>query len=154
MNYIKNPTVTEEHLRSFASNDYYIEGWQKKSKWNWGAFWLGGIFLLYRKMYLAFIIFLAANIFMLIITSSVNLSTIEFRALFMLLLNAPLAFFINEIYLRHAEKKIEKIVKGNPDEKLRDYHIAKTGGSSFFIPYTVFFILPICLTLVYVNLFD
>ncbi|MFD0716118.1 hypothetical protein [Paenibacillus sp. GCM10027626] len=153
MQYIKNPAVTEEHLRNFASNDYYIEAWQKNSKWNWGAFWLGGIFLLYRKMYLAFIIFLAANIFMLIVTSSVNLSTIEFRALFMLLLNAPLAFFINEIYLRHAEKKIEKIIKSNQDEKIQDYHIRKAGGFNFFIPYTVLFVAPICLTLLYVNLF-
>ncbi|MCP3775225.1 DUF2628 domain-containing protein [Paenibacillus sp. MZ04-78.2] len=154
MHYIKNPTVTEEHLQKFASNDFYIEAWQKKLKWNWGAFWLGGIFLLYRKMYLAFIIFLAANVFMLIVTSSVNLSTIEFRALFMLMLNTPLAFFINEIYLRHAEKKIEKIMKNHADDKLQDYHIRKVGGFNFFIPFTVFFVMPVCLTLLYVNLFQ
>lgn len=53
MEYIKNPTVTEEHLRNFVSNDYYIEAWEKNLRWNWGAFWLGLIFLLYRKMYLA-----------------------------------------------------------------------------------------------------
>lgn len=154
MEYIKNPTVTEEHLRNFASNDYYIEAWQKNLRWNWGAFWLGLIFLLYRKMYLAFIIFLVANIFVLIVTSSVNLSTLEFRVLFMLLLNVPLAFFINEIYLKHAETKIEKIVKNHNDEKLQDYHIRKAGGFNFFIPYTVLFVVPICLTLIYVNLFQ
>lgn len=154
MDYIKNPIVTEEYLQKFASNDYYLEAWQKNRKWNWGAFWLGGIFLLYRKMYLAFLIFLAANVFVLIVTSSLNLNTFELRVLFMLLLNAPLAFFIDDVYLRHAEKKIEKIIKGNPNEKLQEYHISKTGSSSFFIPYTVFFLLPICLTLLYVNLFQ
>lgn len=153
MHYIKNPIVKEEHLQKFASNDYYIEAWNKKRKWNWGAFWLGGIFLLYRKMYFYFLIFLVAEVFLLIVTSSLNLSTFEFRVLFMLLLNIPLALFIDDVYLRHAEKKIEKIIKENPDGKLQDYHIAKVGGSSFFIPYTVLFVVPICLILVYVNLF-
>jgi len=153
LSYIKNPIVTEEHLQNFASNDYYIEAWNKNSKWNWGAFWLGGIFLLYRKMYLAFIIFLVANVFMLVVTSSLNLSTLEFRLVFMLLLNVPLGFFINNIYLRHAEKKIEKIIKDNKDDqKLQEYHIRKVGGFNFFIPYTVYFVVPLCLTLVYVNL--
>lgn len=154
MHYIKNPIVTEDQLRTFASNDYYIEAWQKRWKWNWGAFWLGGIFLLYRKMYIPFIIYLIASIFVLIVTSGMNLSTLEFRVLFMLLLNAPLAFFIDDIYLWHAEKKIEKIVKDNADGKLQNYHISRAGGSNFFIPFTVFFIAPICLTLLYFNLFE
>ncbi|MFF2911155.1 hypothetical protein [Paenibacillus sp. NPDC057934] len=154
MDYIRNPIVTEEQLQKFASNDYYLEAWRKKRKWNWGAFWLSGIFLLYRKMHLAFLIFLAANVFVLIVASSLNLSTFEFRVLFMLLLNAPLAFFIDDVYLQIAEKKIEKIIKANPDEKLQDFHIARTGGTSFFTPFTVLFVVPICLTLVYVNLFQ
>jgi len=69
-------------------------------------------------------------------------------------INAPLAFFIDDVYLRIAEKKIEKIVKENPDQKLQDFHIARAGGTSFFIPFTVLFVMPICLTLVYVNLFQ
>jgi len=55
----------------------------------------------------------------------------------MLLLNAPLAFFIDDVYLRLAEKKIEKIVKANPDPTLQDFHIVRAGGTSFFIPFTV-----------------
>ncbi|XID90460.1 DUF2628 domain-containing protein [Paenibacillaceae bacterium WGS1546] len=154
MHYIKNPIVTEEHLQKFASNDYYIEAWRKKLRWNWGAFWLNVIFLLYRKMYLAFFVYLAVTAFLTIIIQDLNINRVVFELLFVLLLNVPLAFFSNEIYLRHAEKKIEKIIKKNSDEKLQDYHIAKAGGSSFFIPFMVLFVVPICLTLVYVNLFQ
>jgi len=154
MNYIKNPIVTEEHLQKFAGNDYYIEAWRKKRKWNWGAFWLNVIFLLYRKMYLAFFVYLAAYVFFVIIFQDLNINRLGFELLFMLLLNVPLAFFSNEIYLRHAEKKIEKIIKANPDEKLQDYHITRMGGTSFFIPFTVLFVFPICLTLIFANLFQ
>lgn len=153
MDYIKNPIVSEEHLQKFASNDYYIEAWRKKRKWNWGAFWLNVIFLLYRKMYLAFFVYLAAYVFLAIVTYNLNISSLGLELLFMLLLNVPLAFFIDDVYLRHAEKKIEKIIKANPAQKLQEYHIAKAGGTSFFIPFTVLFVLPICLTLLYVNLF-
>ncbi|MNW42686.1 hypothetical protein D3C74_198640 [compost metagenome] len=154
LDYIRNPIVTEEHLQKFASNDYYIEAWQKKRKWNWGAFWLNIIFLLYRKMYLAFFVYLVATVFFTIIFQNLNISRLGFELLFVLLLNVPLAFFIDDIYLRHAEKKIEKIIKANPDVKLQEYHIAKAGGTSFFIPFTVLFVVPICLTMVYVNLFQ
>lgn len=154
MDYIKNPIVTEEHLEKFAQSDFYIAAWRKKRKWNWAALFLNAYFLLYRKMYLAFFVYLAVNIFFSIIFQSLSMSRLGLELLFALLVNVPLAFFSNELYLRHAEKKIEKIIKANSDEKLQEYHIAKAGGTSFFIPFTVLFILPICLTLLYVNLFQ
>jgi hypothetical protein len=153
MDYIKNPIVTEEHLEKFAQSDFYIEAWRKKRKWNWGALFLNAYFLLYRKMYLAFFVYMAVYVFLILIFQGVNINGFAFELLFIVLLNVPLAIFSNEIYLRHAEKKIEKIIKSNPDEKLQDYHIEKAGGTSLLIPIITLIVVPLCLGFLYAKFF-
>ncbi len=50
----------QNELRAFVgpNADYYLPGWwAKKWKWNWAAFFFGGWWIAYRKMYKAFVIF-------------------------------------------------------------------------------------------------
>ena len=94
---MQNP---EEDLRAFVgpNADYYLQAWaaadpnggRQALRWNWPAFFLNVIWMLYRKMYLQ-----AAVTFVIFCMPGVNI-----------ILHILVGAFANYLYYKHAKAKI------------------------------------------------
>lgn len=76
----------------------------KNGKFNIGAFFLGSLYLFYRKMYLYAILLMALEI-----------GTTLLFPIGGLLVNILLAIFINKIYVSFSNKKVNNIIAKNPN---------------------------------------
>ncbi len=108
---------------------------------NYAAFFFVEIWLLYRKMYLYFLIYLVIDIAMKIMVSVFN-----FNVNIFLELGVPhvfLGFYGNWLYYIHAKKKIAKIKIKYQDPKTQIDEITKAGGTNWVIAVGVgVFLLP------------
>jgi hypothetical protein len=114
--------TSEELLRAFVGEkfDYYNKQWEKELTFNFAAFFLGGFWLLYRKMYLVFFL----TYFLLYGTATGYVLTAI--AWIMLGLTA------NKIYYFHVAAKVNKIEETKKEIQM-NFAIQK-GGTSFLGP--------------------
>ena len=116
--------------------DYYIERFKKFDEtggaisWNWAAFFLGVVWMFYRKMYLyAFLIFLALIFLGLLIAV---LSPGNKLLAFGLQVWVWFGFgaFGNYLYYTFVKNKVSQIERSYPDEETQKVILAKSGGTS------------------------
>ena len=140
----------DEQLEKFVGKSYsfYQQKWQKSKNdnnnpmsWNMAAFFLGLVWMVYRKMYkYAFIVFgviVVESIFeeMLGFSSAMTYGANIVFALFF-------GFYGNAIYQRHAKNKISEISTSYPPEQV-EVEIERQGGVNmlFAVGISLFFIL-------------
>lgn len=107
---------------------YYVEKFalmQKGSKasWNWAAFFLSSIWLLYRKMYA---IGIGAYL------GSILLGRIHWTLPW--ILSICIGVFGNYLYCEHTHNKITEINKMGYDQQFRKIKLAEVGGVNIVIP--------------------
>ncbi|MBN1059872.1 DUF2628 domain-containing protein [Clostridium botulinum] len=106
-----NSDISDEEFKSFVGekkSSYYIEYFNRYKinnrfiSWNWASFFFGAYWLLYRKLFLIFFLFL------LITTGTVSLLG-PFSAFTGVIISLVLGMFGNNIYIRFVEHKIFSI---------------------------------------------
>lgn len=138
-----------EDLLSFVgkSKEYYEKVWTKNKllSWNWASFLFNFFWLIYRKMYLEFIIFFVSYRIYYTLTYSLISSNIKFIIdIFIIFL---FGIFGNKIYFFSILRKLKKMKKSSLE---KEYFIKKYGGTNniilvlligiFFFSYLLFFL--------------
>ena len=119
-----------------------------KGEFSFGAFFLGNLYLLYRKMYTLFAIVLVAVIIAVFLPLTIT-SLVGFGiAIF-------LGIKFNELYVKHAKKEVSNIRMSNPhlDFNQLSFLCAKKGGTNIVLPIILAVIGFIFIVLVIVGLF-
>lgn len=106
-NYIPTQTTGDEkYLEAYVGPSYKS---LKNSKISIGTIFLGIFYIIYRKLYsLALIYFL--------LTLSSNVLLGEYSNIVNIIIRIFIAFKFNELYLAHAERKVEQIKQSNFDK--------------------------------------
>lgn len=125
--------VSEEELRIFIgenNTNYYIEKWSlinktnKSVSWNWASFFLGSLWLLYRKMYVW-------GVLMMVVSMAATLSGVPFS---WLILGILTGMFGNKLYLEETRKRIIEI-KSITGDLNRQYEMMRSkGGTNLTLP--------------------
>lgn len=122
-NYIPTTTVGDErYIESYIGQNYSLI---KTTKFSIGTFFFGGYHLLYRKLYYyAFIYFL--------LTISASLLISDYATIVHIIVRMFMSIKFNELYLAHAERKVEQIKQGNLDKTSTELldECRKRGGVS------------------------
>ena len=121
----------DEALRIFVGGkyDYYKHKWEaverrrSRQTWNWGAFWVGFVWMAYRKMYLYSCIYIGA-----VLLAIVWIPDNIFR-LFSIATTILVATQSNALYKFYATKKALKITSTNNPEQAR-LELARQGGTN------------------------
>ncbi len=121
------PTNTEHYFNHWKNN----ENKNTFSSWNWASFFLGGYWLLYRKLYAWFVGVTIVDFLAVAILD--NFSPL-LAGLIPLIIMILLGIFGNCMYIRHSKKKILSLKKffdkyGNTDEALK-----ANGGTTLVAP--------------------
>ena len=132
--------VNEDECKAFIGKkaDYYIEKWSlmekacSKISWNWGAFLLGLLWMLYRKMYFYSLIVLGIAIGQGIITELSGLGKF-FDLWLVLIISLLFGLFGNYLYYIHTKSKILKI-KRTAKEELLVAELVRKGGTTWAAP--------------------
>ncbi|MDR1321327.1 MAG: DUF2628 domain-containing protein [Gracilibacteraceae bacterium] len=103
------------YMRKF---DYLEQG--NKVSWNWAAFFFGNLWLLHRKMYKYFFVFL-------VITFVLSNSVPEEYSLFSIAITVVIGLMGNYLYMLHVKEKL-KAVSRLGDQRERSDYIRKKGG--------------------------
>ncbi|WP_252237975.1 MULTISPECIES: DUF2628 domain-containing protein [unclassified Clostridium] len=144
-----NDDISDEEFTSFVGkrkSSYYIEYFNRYKtnnkfiSWNWAAFFFGAYWLLYRKLFLMFFLFI------LITTSIVSLLG-PFAAFTGVIISLVLGVFGNNIYIRFVEHKIfsvkdfsSNIAKNiSPSLTHNDYikFLTSKGGTNSFLAFII-----------------
>ena len=117
-----------------------------KINWNWSAFFAGMVLIIYRKMYLEFVIVYAATFIVGQITDS-----------FLIVLAITFCFglFFDYFYMKSMDRKLMNI-SASSDPLMKDELIAKKGGTSVkgvVIYCTIMMVLLIALITLFVFVF-
>lgn len=142
---IPNQQIEKFVGKSFA---FYQQKWQKSKadnnnpmSWNMAAFFLGLVWMVYRKMYkYAFIVFGV------IVVESIFEEMLGFSSAMTYAANIVFAlifgFYGNAIYQRHVNNKIAEITTSYPPEKV-ELEIERQGGVNiaFAVGISLFFVL-------------
>jgi hypothetical protein len=127
-----NQVFSKERLMLFIQDDadFYMKAWQTNKLWNWASFFLGILWMLFRKMYLYSFIFLISfhAIFYLF---RYNLML---RVILVVVTWILLGIFGNALYKHHVERKILKIVTKTSDINAQNVMLHKAGGISLLMP--------------------
>lgn len=101
-----------------------------KASWNWSAFFFGGVWALYRKMYGWFFLFLGITV----VSNTLEKEAPFFSAMISLILWIAFAIFSNSLYHNSLTKKIAIAKKTIDDEnKLIEYLKYKGGVNTWVI---------------------
>lgn len=134
--------------------NFYLRKWIHRLEdpngdtgWNWAAFFLCGLWLGYRKMYMAVVMLLAASVFVAIAQQIFFVVVLGLKDLptgVNLIVNVVTCVVCgaggNGWYLNHAKRQIAKCrAQGFQDEQLR-IALAQRGGTSLFSAFTMFFL--------------
>ncbi|TYA11484.1 DUF2628 domain-containing protein [Paenibacillus faecis] len=133
----------------------YLLLWKEDRHWNWPAFLFGGYWLLYRGMYLYFLLYLIC------LSLLVNvIRYLTFPAYYLsngvvwtviaahFVLQVVFAAFANQIYFHHAQRKIRSLnVRFDRYPDLRKEKIESAGETSLYIPIALA-VLPILIGIV------
>ncbi|WP_178075833.1 DUF2628 domain-containing protein [Paenibacillus oralis] len=134
----------------------YFQKWREDHRWNWPAFLFGGFWLLYRGMYLYWLIYLIVCSLIINIVGSlvfpgyqVSFSMVITMLALQLAIKIGFAVAANSIYLHHARRKIKALSYRYPnDRETRELKIIQAGETSLYIPIALA-LLPFLLALVY-----
>ncbi|CAM4362423.1 DUF2628 domain-containing protein [Paenibacillus macerans] len=150
--------VPAEELELFIGKraGAYFQKWRQDHRWNWPAFLFGGFWLLYRGMYLYWLIYLIVCSLIINIVGSlvfpgyqVSFSLVITMLTLQLALKISFAVAANSIYLHHARRKIKALGYRYPnDRETRETKIAQAGETSLYIPIALA-LLPFLLAVVY-----
>jgi hypothetical protein len=148
--------VSKEKLTLFVGkgSDVYLKKWENRSSWNWASFLFGAYWLLYRKMYLFFFIYLISGFAVInligsqlldVMTEGVysgRLSLLQAdNSITTFVLIAYICFKVvigatgNQLYFYHTRHKIIKITEdsitlsSSPEKQIKE-----AGGASLFVP--------------------
>lgn len=154
----------EDHvLKLFIGKraDEYLYKWKHNSHWNWPAFLFGGYWLIYRGMYLYFLLYLIGMSFMVNIFRFLMFPLYQSEngvAIVVLIatvaLQMLLAPFADKIYLHHANRKIRSIQARYPaNREAQEEKIVQAGETSLYIPIALAAI-PVLIFVVTVLLFS
>lgn len=124
----------EQLLEAFVGDNsgFYMQKWLvmdktgSKTSWNWPAALITSYWLLYRKMYIYFLIYFAVTIvvsFIPVINFIYFIGTIVAGGL-----------FGNWVYREHAQKRLAEIQVMQPDPQQRRVAAAMAGGTSWVGP--------------------
>ncbi len=128
---------SDEALKIFIGKnyDYFLRKWEiaekKKSKlsWNWAAFLLGSFWMVYRKMYLYFWIFIGVIIVEIFFEYAFGFPNELTNAI-----NLSIALTIgqvgNSLYKLHAEKKVKEITMMMNTSEESKIELARQGNTS------------------------
>ncbi|MDQ7056660.1 MAG: DUF2628 domain-containing protein [Persephonella sp.] len=134
--------------------DYYIEKFKKFEEsggalsWNWAAFFLGLLWVFYRKMYLYGAIILL-GIFLIGALTAVGSNPLLSIGI-QLWLWIGFGAFGNYLYYTFVKKKVSYIQSQSKNEKEMIENLAKEGGTNFLAP-VVFVILMMLLQILTVT---
>jgi len=129
--------------------DYYIERFKKFEEtggavsWNWAAFFLGVVWMFYRKMYIYAVLIFTALIFLgaLIAVFSPGNNLLAFGL--QLWVWFGFGAFGNYLYYIFVKNRVSQIERSYPDENEQRTALAKSGGTS--LPSAVLFVIVIFL---------
>ncbi|WP_291578882.1 zinc-ribbon domain-containing protein [Clostridium sp. UBA6640] len=128
--------VSEDELRTFIgekNTNYYIEKWNlidqtnKSVSWNWASFFLGSLWLLYRKMYVW-------GALMIAVSMVISWMGMPFG---WLLLGILVGMFGNKLYLEETRKKIIEIKATTSDLNGQHQMIKSKGGTNLALPIVI-----------------
>lgn len=128
--------VSENELRTFIGEknpNYYIEKWNlidqtnKSVSWNWASFFLGSLWLLYRKMYVW-------GALMIAVSMVISWMGIPFGWLLLAIL---VGMFGNKLYLEETRKKIIEIKTITSDLNGQYQMIKSKGGTNLALPIVI-----------------
>ncbi|MGG7097152.1 DUF2628 domain-containing protein [Clostridium sardiniense] len=132
--------ITDSDFIKFVglkNTEHYFNQWKNNenkntfSSWNWASFFLGGYWLLYRKLYAWFV---GVTIVDFIAVAILDNFSPLLAGLIPLIIMILLGIFGNCIYIRHSKKKILSLKKffdkyGDTDEALK-----ANGGTTLVAP--------------------
>lgn len=108
----------KDNIQYYQQKFMEMRAGNKKSSWNWSAFFFNASWCFYRKMYKVGFIFLGAQLI---------LSLFQIRFLNLLVM-IPLGIFGNYFYMRYTEEALKK-AESVPDLQRCNY-LRKKGGTS------------------------
>ncbi|MGO0063457.1 DUF2628 domain-containing protein [Brevibacillus fluminis] len=120
--------ISQDDLIVFVGNNqaYYLQKWmtslqpEKRSGWNWVAFFFAPMWFAYRKMYLqAFIFFIVQSIVSSITFGITGLAGAIIGGL-----------FGNAYYYKHAKQKIQQTMLSTDNPDMRKMKLMQAGGTS------------------------
>ena len=125
-----------ETIKTFVSknDEYYRQQWmfaspvEPKSSWNWAAFLLGGIWMVYRKMYLHAGILFATIFVITFVELALGASFIAASAINLLILSI-VGGSGNNWYKKHTVKMIDEIASTAPPQQAKE-ELARKGGTN------------------------
>ena len=127
------PRNTDYYARRF---DRFKSGGGSIS-WNWPAFFISSIWLLYRKMWLyAFLYWIvlpfAITFVSIMVTAAVDPAAggLAYYGLYILIAFILLPMFANRLYYGHARSKAEKVAAMTSSEQQQSAELARIGGTS------------------------
>jgi hypothetical protein len=129
--------VSDETYRLFVGEkyEYYKEKWESarqkgnKISWNWPAFFLGPIWLVYRKMFIYFWIFAGVVIAEALFEIAFDFSSKIFDKLVFWGVSILFGTLGNYWYRLHAIKKMQEIIMTNTPEQTK-LELVRQGGTS------------------------
>lgn len=137
-----NIHISDDDIRAFTGKEYYVKARHRIKKWNWAAFFLGNLWLLYRKMYLFGFSYL---LFSYLIDFFLPESYI------ILIIGIIFGFIGNSIYLKFVEKKIQHISSMGVDESTRVSLLQKQGKPNLWLPILVAVLIGVEITVEILN---
>lgn len=122
--------------------------------WNWPAFFIASIWLLYRKMWLnAFLYWIVLPITLMVITGVLATagagaaSGLFYYGSYWFITFIIMPMFANRLYYQHAQKKINKVVSVTSSREQQSIEVARRGGTSaialVIVPFILVFVVGI-----------
>jgi len=122
--------------------------------WNWPAFFIASIWLLYRKMWLnAFLYWFVLPVVLMVITGILAASGagaasgLFYYGSYWFVTFIIVPMFANRLYYQHTQKKINKVVSATSSPEQQSIEVARRGGTSaialVIVPFILVFVLGI-----------
>lgn len=116
------------YARRWAESDQRFGG---KVSWNWAAFFLGPVWMVYRKMYAHCAILLAASIVLTGLAQAAG-AAVEDIVKWQMYAGPAISFLLglfgNWLYRQHAERKVRQITAANGQSEQARLLLARQGG--------------------------
>lgn len=136
--------------------NYYLDRFQQfeggggSASWNWPAFLVSSIWLLYRKMWLNALLYMFIFPIVLQLVSAAMVPALGPAAAgifylggYLVIAFVLLPVFANRLYYQHAQGKIAKVVAANADEGQRALEAARRGGTSNIVVIILVILVPL-----------
>lgn len=148
--------ISEGELSLFIgkNEDTYLQKWREDSSWNWAAFIFDFYWLLYRRMYRYFFIYLAVVYFSIYLIGTMisNMSNslvapvitgIVMYSIFKVIIGTT----GDQLYLRHTKRKIDRVHQVVEHVSSGDREIVRAGGVNLALP-LILILLPTLIAII------